>query len=523
MLRTACLLAHSWRSPSRLAIHCHRNLAILNTKGSTASVPTEFHHMEQDYDQMCKRCNERVAEMEQIDPRGVFVNNEVRLGQLEIFGFDFDHTLATYTQALNEFIFDEARNWLVKQMKYPEQLMDFTYAADFAIRGLHFDVQRGYLMKVDSFHNIQLDTVHRGLTPVRSEESLQAYQGNHLPGTCLKQSSFNIFGHLAQSISKSPSMFQLMDVFTLPEFYLLCCIIEYFDRNHFNYQPIYVYQDVSNSVARVHKSGLLGLTIMGNPEKYIKPDPHLAGFLHQLVSNGRKLFVISNSSASFIDRGLRFLIGDDWRLLFDVIISSAKKPRFFQHDTRPFRHMDDCGGFKDWEPVKELHKSHIYEGGSLSELIKLTRWNAQNILYFGDHVYSDLADVANLQGWTTAAVIPELEHEIKVNNKVELHKCWVKVRGLEHLIDKHQHAQSPQAITLLDSWHAERDKLRHQSKVSFNQHFGSIFRSFHNPSYFSRRLSQYAILYTSKVTNLSQYPLNHFFYPKRSALPHESS
>ncbi|KAF5394817.1 hypothetical protein PHET_10086 [Paragonimus heterotremus] len=62
-------------------------------------------------------------------------------------------------------------------------------------------------------------------------------------------------------------MFQLMDFFTIPEFYLLCSIIEFFERGHIGYKPVHVFRDVSSAVARVHKSGLLGLNIMANPGK----------------------------------------------------------------------------------------------------------------------------------------------------------------------------------------------------------------------------------------------------------------
>uniref|UniRef100_A0A183B0D4 5'-nucleotidase domain-containing protein 3 n=1 Tax=Echinostoma caproni TaxID=27848 RepID=A0A183B0D4_9TREM len=254
-------------------------------------------------------------------------------------------------------------------------LFEFNYANDFAIRGLHFDAKRGYLMKVDAYHNIQLDTVHLGLTPVSREDVIKAYDGAYVPSSVLKH----------QSHAGNPGMFQIMDFFMLPEFYLLSCVIE-------------------SSVARVHKSGLLGLSIMGNPEKYIHKDPNLSNFLNKLVANGKKLFVISNSSAAFIQ----------------------------------FRHMDELGSFKNWEGVKALHRGHIYDGGSLGELRALKNWNPQNILYFGDHVYSDLADVANTQGWTTAAVIPELEHEITVNNTSDFRSCTAKLRELERLINHYQ-------------------------------------------------------------------------------------
>ncbi|TPP67550.1 HAD superfamily hydrolase subfamily IG 5' nucleotidase [Fasciola gigantica] len=473
---------------------------------------SEIEQMRSSYARICEKAQAVASDMEPVNPFAVFVNNEVEMSKVNIYGFDYDYTLATYTQALDEFIFNEARDWMVKQLKYPDDLFSFNYDSDFAIRGLHFDAKRGYLMKVDAYHNIQIDTVHLGLTPVSREDVFKAYNGTYIPSSTLKH----------RPSSSTSWMFQLMDFFMLPEFYLLSCVIEFFERQRINYQPIHVFHDVTSSVARVHKSGLLGLSIMGNPGKYIHKDLNLSNFLNKLVSNGKKLFVISNSSAAFIDRGLRFLIGDQWREIFDVIISRANKPGFFQLDSSQFRHMDEVGGFKGWERVRSLHRGHIYDGGSLVELMALKKWNSQNILYFGDHVYSDLADVANTQGWTTAAVIPELEHEINVNNTGNFRLCLTKLRELEKMINRYQHVTSTEAKCLLHEWLAERNELRIQSKVAFNRPFGSIFRSFHNPSYFTRRLSQYAVLYTSRVANLGEYPLDHMFYPKRSALPHEA-
>ncbi|PRD21459.1 UNVERIFIED_CONTAM: Nt5dc2 [Trichonephila clavipes] len=67
----------------------------------------------------------------------------------------------------------------------------------------------------------------------------------------------------------------------------------------------------------------------------------------------------------------------------------------------------------------------------------------------------------------------------------------------------------------------ERDLLRVHTKYVFNKQFGSIFRTHHNPTYFSRRLFRYSDIYMSQITNLLNYSLNHIFYPRRGALPHE--
>lgn len=55
----------------------------------------------------------------------------------------------------------------------------------------------------------------------------------------------------------------------------------------------------------------------------------------------------------------------------------------------------------------------------------------------------------------------------------------------------------------------------------FNEQFGSVFRTYHNPTYFSRRLFRFADIYTSDITNLLKYSVNHTFYPRRGVMPHE--
>ena len=45
---------------------------------------------------------------------------------------------------------------------------------------------------------------------------------------------------------------------------------------------------------------------------------------------------LTNSAFPFVNAGMRFLVGDEWRQLFDVVITSAQKPGFYSGD-RPFR------------------------------------------------------------------------------------------------------------------------------------------------------------------------------------------
>lgn len=43
-------------------------------------------------------------------------------------------------------------------------------------------------MKIDSFHQIQLGSVYKGLTPVSDEEVLRIYNGSYVPQKLIRAS-----------------------------------------------------------------------------------------------------------------------------------------------------------------------------------------------------------------------------------------------------------------------------------------------------------------------------------------------
>uniref|UniRef100_A0A5K3FB92 5'-nucleotidase domain-containing protein 3 n=2 Tax=Mesocestoides corti TaxID=53468 RepID=A0A5K3FB92_MESCO len=446
-----------------------------------------------------------------VETDAVFVNKEVRLGELDVYGFDYDYTLVNYTNALAEFIFQETIGLLVWKWKYPQELLSVKYDPNFLIRGLHYDIKTGFIMKVDAFKNIQSGTVYKGLRPVPYEVVQSNYNGLYIPSALLRGSVH----------TKDHKITQMMDFFDLPASYAVCSAIEHFEQAGINYQPECIYGDVRNAVHTIHESGLLHRTIIKHPELYIKPNPLLRELLIHLASYGKSLFLISNSGASFINEGMNYVVGRDWRKFFDVIIVGANKPDFFRSNSSPFRAVDENGAFLSWEGVSKFESGQLYLGGSLDLLKQLTKWQLQRVLYFGDHVYSDLADASNQWGWATAAVIPELEKELTLINTSKYQDNLRRLILLEELLIENQYAVTAVGQSILASWRRERDTLRQFSKSGFNPHFGSVFRSFHKYSYFAQRLGLYASMYTSSVTNLLHLPINHVCYPRRTLLPHE--
>ena len=58
---------------------------------------------------------------------------------------------------------------------------------------------------------------------------------------------------------------------------------------------------------------------------------------------------------------MRFLVGDNWKDFFDVVVVQARKPRFFTDETRPLRIYDDVKQTQLWDRVTKLEKGVIYQ------------------------------------------------------------------------------------------------------------------------------------------------------------------
>ena len=64
---------------------------------------------------------------------------------------------------------------------YPWDIGRLVHDLHFAVRGLHYDVEIGFFLKVDSFHQIQLGTVYRGRERLEEQEVLSMYKRRQLP------------------------------------------------------------------------------------------------------------------------------------------------------------------------------------------------------------------------------------------------------------------------------------------------------------------------------------------------------
>eukprot|EP00731_Ephydatia_muelleri_P030323 Em0021g846a len=449
------------------------------------------------------------------DTSAIFTNSELSLKRVDVYGFDFDYTLIHYTVELHKFIYENAKDYLIGKAGYPSGLKDMLYDPSFAIRGLHFDLKHGLLMKIDAYSHIQLTSVYRGHTPVSAEEVFKLYGGTHIPAHFLEATATD---------GRHTRLKQFIDLFSIPEVTLLADTSEYLLSKNIPFDSEYLFHDVQSAVAEVHRSGTLHKAITDHPERYVKSVPEIPQLLHRLKSD-KKLFLVTNSPFWFVNQGMTYILGSkDWRDLFDVVIVSARKPSFYNDVNRPFRALNPVSLAPTWRRVTELSKDVVYHQGNMQEFINMTGWSGDRVLYFGDHVYTDLAEPILHHGWKTAAIIPELEDEIRLENSAIYKDNLSTLLAAESLLQHYQAGTNahPDHMALLDKWKHERNLSRTKMKELFNTRFGSVFRTERGPTYFCQRLGRYASLYMSSISHLNSYPPTYTFYPRRVSLPHET-
>ena len=83
------------------------------------------------------------------------------------------------------------------------------------------------------------------------------------------------------------------------------------------------------------------------------------------------------------------------------------------------------------------------------------------------------------------------------------------------------HDDDEEVGQLLHELKVQRKQLRRTLKAMHNPNFGSSLRTYVNHTLFSYELRRYATAYTSRATNILQYPVEHHFYAPPVVMAHD--
>lgn len=87
---------------------------------------------------------------------------------------------------------------------------------------------------------------------------------------------------------------------------------------------------------------------------------------------------------------MQFLVGENWKDYFDVVIVQARKPRFFTEESRPLRIYDEVKQTQLWDRVTKLDKGVIYLEVSLSTVSFFEKsyiWDINIFFFINDELF----------------------------------------------------------------------------------------------------------------------------------------
>lgn len=456
-----------------------------------------------------------------ISPSTVFANNEVNMKKIDTYGFDYDYTLAQYSKVLAPHLYQMILTNLVTKKHYPKIILNCKFNPKFAVRGIHYDFNACLFFKLSSTFQIDRTSIHRG---------------NRLLGQHEVQEYFKNYHHGSSHVTRKyldDNTYHLVDLFSIPELCAIADIIQVFIDHNIEFHSKVIYKDIRAVTSGLHISGELHKRIINNIDVYLEKNPILFNYLKKLKRSNKKLFLLTNSPYPFINKGLNYIFqtknSEEWRSLFDAIIVQSCKPSWY-HSREPFqkyRLEKDENGEEYCVPVFEeitsIKPGVVYSGGNIKDFARLTGWQLNNnVLYFGDHLYSDLAGPTEEYGWKTGAIIRELTKEIGVHNNIEYH-CKLKwAFQIEELVRLAQRLNKIGCLNdLIKKWKKERTEARYQLSILFNKEFGSIFKVHYSSTFFGQKIKKYADLYTSRLENFEPYSLDYVFNPNWYYLPSE--
>ena len=323
--------------------------------------------------------------------RGVYANRTLNLRAVRAIGYDMDYTLIHYNvEQWERRAFEHLQAKLVER-GWP--VSELRFDPEWTVRGLVLDLELGNIVKTNRFGYVK--QAYHGTQPLPFDEQRKAYAGTLVD---LGDERFYFVNTLfsKSEVCAYAQLVDLLDEGKLPS------VIGYAD----------LFRQVKRGLDAAHMEGQLKAEIMADPERFIELDEDTPLALVDQARADKKLLLITNSEWSYTQPIMayafdRFLPKSmTWRDLFDVIIVSARKPAFFSERPPLFEVVNEEGLLRP--VIGGLQDGGIYLGGSAALVEERLGIAGDQILYVGDHLYSDVRVLKDLLRWRTALLVREL-------------------------------------------------------------------------------------------------------------------
>lgn len=452
--------------------------------------------------------------------RGIFANRTLNLRSVRAVGYDMDYTLLHYNVEQWEGAAFRHAVTRLAAMGWPVE--SWTFDPDAFTLGLTFDLELGNLVKATRFGYVV--RAQHGTELLTFDEQRQAYSETVVG---LREDRFEFMNTLFE-LSRAAlwvEAVQLYDSGALPG------VRSYVD----------VYRTIDVALNESHIAGALKAEIMADPDTFLEPDPEIVATLRDQRASGKRLLLITNSDWNYTRFMMRYAVdpycppGTTWRDLFDVVIVSANKPRFFSEHDQLHRIEDEDAGLM--APFRgEVQAGAVYFGGNARLVEDALDIPGAQILYVGDHLFGDVHVTKDTLRWRTALIARELEAEIIdaigfAEDEVELVAMMrEKVRLDRRQAQLRMARQRGEQAGDLDAITREAAKLDDRiaplaRRASGLGHpvWGPLMRAGNDKSLFARQVEKYADVYTSRVSNLRFETPFAYLRAARGSLPHDAA
>jgi HAD superfamily 5'-nucleotidase-like hydrolase len=460
--------------------------------------------------------------------RGIYCNRTLNLRAIRAIGYDMDYTLIHHNvEAWEERAYTYLRQRLLED-GWPVD--DLRFLPDFAMRGLVIDTALGNIVKADRFGYVK--RAHHGLKRLEFERQREHYARTLVdlmdtrwmfPNTFFSLSEATMYAQLVERLDAK----RLPDVMGYPELW---------DRVH-------------GALDAMHAEGRLKAEIVQTPERYVDPDPEVVLALLDQREAGKMLLLVTNSEWAYTKAMMSFCFdrflpqGTTWRNLFTLTIVAARKPDFFSARGPLFSVVDEDGLLNPC--VAGPTRPGVYYGGNAELIEQYLGFSGAEILFVGDHLYTDVRESKDVRRWRTGLIVRELEAEVA---STEAHRAE-QVR-LDTLMAEKTVLEREQALIRLAQQReargyapsavpaeSDRQLARLRSQLErlddeiaplaarlgslYNEKWGPLMRAGNDPSHLAGALESYADVYTSRVSNfLGVTPFAYLRAP-RADMPHD--
>lgn len=467
------------------------------------------------------------------------------MADIEWVGFDMDYTLAVYDRAAMDALVIGVTIERLIARGYPAEIEQLEADTTFPIRGLVIDKRHGHVLKLDRYRLVQKG--YHGMHALSREDIRARYQ--------------------SRRIRLASQRYHWVDtLYGLSETALYARLVQWFEEKGTPVDYTKLFDDIRQSADEAYSDGTVPTRILEELGKYVRRDALIAPTLHKLRSAGKRLFLLTNSPWTYTNPVMERLLGGampeypTWRHYFDVVITSAAKPSFFQ-DRKPLleRDVDSSrrgnGGLR---PAGQVERGRVYEGGNLADLERMLGVTGDRILYVGDHIYGDILRSKKEASWRTALIIEELTSEIAAHDKSahdfdRLHDLNAQRNELEDELRANQtlfkdlsrqieatKATKDTAMAaaldvnrqrlkravervrgLLRQVDAETAQLDGRTERRFHPYWGPLLKEGTELSSFGDQVQAYACVYTARVSSFLSYSPIQFFRSPRDVMAHE--